>query len=109
MGGVQAANIGLTHSELFSQVAVFSSGWFDESRAEFERLHGGDLDTAAHRLRLLWIGWGRDDPLVPANAAAMVELLRAHGLKPDVHITAGSHDWPTWRGYLAEVAPLLFR
>jgi para-nitrobenzyl esterase len=109
MGGVQAANVGLTHSELFSQVAIFSSGWFDESRAEFERLHGEDLDAAARRLRLLWIAWGKDDPLVPANAAAMVELLRAHGLQPEVRVTAGAHDWPTWRAYLAEVAPRLFR
>ena len=109
MGGVQAANIGLTHSDLFSQVAIFSSGWFDDARAEFERLHGGDLDVAVHRLRLLWIGWGKDDPLVPANATAMVELLRAHGLRPDVHVTPGAHDWPTWRAYLAEFAPQLFR
>jgi len=109
MGGVQAANIGLTHSELFSQVAIFSSDWFDDARAESYRLHGADLDAAARWLQLLWVGWGKDDPPVPANATRMVELLRSHGLEPEVRVTAGSHDWPTWRSYLAEVAPRLFR
>jgi enterochelin esterase family protein len=108
MGGIQAANIGLTRSDLFSNVAIFSSGWFPDQRGTFDELHGKDLDASKARLRFLWIGWGKDDPLVPANAAAMVDLLHAHGLSPDVHVTEGSHDWPTWRRYLAEVAPQLF-
>jgi enterochelin esterase family protein len=108
MGGIQTANIGLTHAKQFAFVAIFSSGWFPEQREVFARLHEKDLDQDRGQYRLLWVGWGKDDPLVPANASAMVELLHKHGLEPEVHVTEGSHDWSTWRRYLAEVAPRLF-
>lgn len=108
MGGIQSANIGLTHANLFSYVAIFSSGWFPNERAVFEGLHGPELDADRDLLSLLWIGWGRDDPLVQVNASAMVDLLHSHGLTPQVEVTDGAHDWPTWRRYLATEVPLLF-
>lgn len=109
MGGVQSANLGLSRIDLFSQVAIFSSGWFPPMRAAFEQRYGGEIDRNGERLKLLWVRWGKDDPLVPDNAKAMVDLMRRHKLKPDVEVTQGTHNWETWRRYLAQLAPLLFQ
>lgn len=109
MGGIQAANIGLTNSRMFRQVAIFSSGWFPDDQREFEQLHRRELADARRNLGLLWISWGKDDNLVPANAAGTVELLKRAGLNPEVHVTEGAHYWGTWRVYLAMLAPRLFK
>jgi enterochelin esterase-like enzyme len=34
--------------------------------------------------------------------------LKEKGIKHEWRLTEGDHSWPVWRGYLAEVAPLLF-
>lgn len=109
MGGIQAANIGLTNSAMFRQVAIFSSGWFPDDQREFERLHTRQLADAGRNLGLLWISWGKDDNLVQSNAAGTVALLRRAGLKPEVRVTEGAHYWGTWRVYLAMLAPRLFK
>jgi enterochelin esterase family protein len=109
MGGIQAANIGITNSAMFPQVAIFSSGWFPDDQREFERLHTRQLADARRNLSLVWISWGKDDNLVQSNAAGTVELLKRAGLKPEVRVTEGAHYWGTWRVYLAMLAPRLFK
>lgn len=109
MGGIQTANIGLTNSDKFRQVAVFSSGWFPDDLKAFEQTQQPAIAQARRNLGLLWIGWGKDDDLVQANAKGTVEMLRRNGLKPEVHLTEGAHYWGTWRTYLAMLAPRLFK
>jgi len=108
MGGVQTANIGIVHAEQFRYMGIFSSGWFPEVRAEFERLHGEDLRRAAGQYRLVWVAWGNTD-IARQNSLAMLEMFDRHGLKYMSKETEGGHTWMNWRHYLAEFAPLLFR
>jgi enterochelin esterase-like enzyme len=108
MGGVQTANIGLVHADLFPYIGIFSSGWFPEVRAEFERLHGADLDADRTKLKLLWVAYGRTD-IANANSKAMLEMFDRHGLAYTASETDGGHTWFNWRHYLADLAPLLFR
>jgi enterochelin esterase family protein len=108
MGGVQAANIGLVHSELFRYLGIFSSGWFPEVRADFERIHGEALRTAANRYALVWTAWGAVDIARP-NSLAMLEMFDRHGLRYMSKETDGGHTWMNWRHYLRDLAPLLFR
>ncbi len=60
------------------------------------------------KLRLLWIGCGRDDFLLARNEAFVAQL-KAGGVKHEWHLTEGGHSWPVWRGYLADFLPLLFQ
>ena len=60
------------------------------------------------KLRLLWIGVGKDDFLRTRNEE-LVAKLRAAGIHYQWELSAGAHSWPVWRGYLAEFAPLLFQ
>jgi enterochelin esterase-like enzyme len=104
MGGGQALRIGLNHLDRFAWVGGFSS-----SAPSRDSLAGPLADPAATsgKLRLLWIGCGKDDFLLRRNEE-FVGLLREKGIRHDWHLTAGNHSWPVWRTYLAELAPRLF-
>ena len=76
------------------------------------RIVGGKLvveyeKDANSRLKLFWLGCGKDDRAFGANqefAAALTQRGIRHVWRP----SAGGHSWPVWRHYLHEVAPLLF-
>jgi enterochelin esterase family protein len=108
MGGVQAGNIGIVHAERFRYLGIYSSGWFPEVRAEFERLHGDAMRAAAASYRLVWVAWGSTDIARP-NSLAMLDMFDRHGIQTVSKETDGGHTWMNWRHYLAEMAPLLFR
>ncbi|HEX3880857.1 MAG TPA: alpha/beta hydrolase-fold protein [Bryobacteraceae bacterium] len=108
MGGGESLSIGLNRLDLFAYVAGFSAAL---RAPQFERTYGAfaaDSKTANSKLRLLWIGCGRDDSLFPA-AQAFDEFLTQHHVKHTFHESTGAHTWMVWRNYLNETAPLLFR
>jgi enterochelin esterase-like enzyme len=108
MGGGQSLSIGLNHLDLFAYVGGFSAGL---RPADFATTFA---DTAAHpkaaneRLRLLWIGCGKDDGAM-VNSKAFDDFLNQHQVKHTFRESDGAHTWIVWRRYLNEVAPLLFR
>lgn len=108
MGGGQSLAIGLNHLELFSYVAGFSSGL---RPAEFEKTFAGIVvnpQATNEKLRLLWIGCGKDDGAM-ANSRAFDEFLNRHRIKHTFRESEGAHTWIVWRRYLNEIAPLLFQ
>ena len=112
LGGAQALALGLSHTELFSRIAGFSSAMGAANNPEF----GGvdfdallaDTDTINDRLKLLWIGCGINDTLFDSNKA-FSEQLTEHGIEHVFRVTQGAHTFPVWQRYLYEVAPLLFQ
>ena len=60
------------------------------------------------KLKLLWIGCGRQDAAFERNQK-FSELLTAHKVRNTFYPTEGLHNFALWRKYLVEVAPLLFR
>jgi enterochelin esterase-like enzyme len=108
MGGGQSLAIGLSHLDLFSYVGGFSSGL---RPADFDKTFAGvaaDAKAVNQRLKLLWIGCGKDDGAM-VNSRAFVDFLEKHEVKHTFHESDGAHTWIVWRHYLNEVAPLLFR
>ena len=67
-----------------------------------------DADDANKRLKLVWIGCGREDGLF-GESKSLSEFLSAHHVKHTFRETDGDHTWMVWRRYLHEIAPLLFR
>lgn len=108
MGGIQTANIGLTHVDQFPYVLIYSSGWFGDSRKEFEQKFGTKLDADRNKLKLLWISHGKTD-IARENSLEMMKLFDRHGLKYRSLETEGGHTWYNWRHYLNASVPLLFR
>jgi len=107
MGGGHALQIGLSHLELFSAVAAFSSAVPRDFETRFKPLLD-DPEGTNKKLKLLWIGCGRQDGAFERNQK-LSELLTAHNIRNRFHPTEGLHNFAVWRRYLAEVAPLLFR
>jgi enterochelin esterase-like enzyme len=107
MGGGQTVTIGFTHPDLFHYIIVMSAGASnaDQNYPDFFK------DTAAtnKKLKLLWMGVGKDDNLVGAQAKALDATLTAKGVKHTFLVGEGRHEWVVWRHHLNEVAPLLFR
>jgi len=105
MGGEQSLRIGLNHLDRFSWVAGFSAA------APSREAVAGVLnapDEANQKLKLLWIGVGKDDFLLKRNEE-FVGLLKEKNIRHEWHLTEGNHSWPVWRGYLGELLPLLFQ
>lgn len=105
MGGEQSLRIGLTHTDRFAWVGGFSS-----AAPSREAVAGALTDPAATnaKLKLLWIGCGKDDFLLKRNDE-FIALLKEKELRHEWHLTDGNHSWPIWRGYLADIAPKLFQ
>jgi len=106
-GGGATYNVGLKHTELFSQFGFFSAAGINGQFAtKYPEL--ADAKTAAAKLDLIWIGVGQQDPL-NANSKAFDEALTALKIKHTYVTREGGHVWPVWRWALSEFAPLLFR
>jgi len=105
MGGGQSLTIGLNHLDLFAWVAGFSSS--APSQAAVAGLLS-DAAAANAKLKLLWIACGKDDFLLKRNED-FISLLKDKGIRHEWRLTEGTHCWPVWRGYLAELAPKLFQ
>ncbi|MDB6109435.1 MAG: Carbohydrate acetyl esterase/feruloyl esterase [Pedosphaera sp.] len=105
MGGEQSLRIGLTHPALFAWVGGFSSA------APSAEAFGTTFDAPGavnQKLKLLWVGCGRDDFLLKRNEE-FIDLLKAKGIHYEWNLSAGTHSWPVWRLYLTEFAPKLFQ
>jgi enterochelin esterase family protein len=105
MGGGQSLTVGLNHLDKFAWVAGFSSS--APSRDAVVSLLN-DPAGANAKLKLLWIGIGKDDFLRQRNEQ-FIALLKDKDIHYEWHLTEGTHAWPVWRGYLAELAPKLFQ
>jgi enterochelin esterase-like enzyme len=112
LGGAQSLAIGLTHPELFSRIASFSSAMgaatnpetggfdFDQVLADPAALNG--------TLKLLWLGCGTEDTLFESNQA-FADLLAKHKVEHTFRVSGGAHTFQVWQRYLNEVAPQLFQ
>src|SRR5262249_9889071 len=99
---------GLNHLELFSYVAGFSAA---VRPADFTKTYASLVSDASEsnaRLKLLWVGCGTEDSLMPNNRA-FSEFLKEHKVKHTFRESGGAHTWMVWRRYLNELAPMLFR
>jgi enterochelin esterase family protein len=111
MGGQQTLNIGLTNLDKFSQLGVFSSGWFgQDGAANFARNNTALLSDPKlnDRIRLFWLATGKDDFVMPSTKSSLA-MLDQHKVRYTYKETDGGHTWPNWRAYLNEFTPLLFR
>jgi enterochelin esterase-like enzyme len=111
MGGQQTLNVGMTNLDKFSQIGVFSSGWFGANGAETFAKNNAALVSDPKindRIKLFWLATGKEDFVMPSTKASLA-MLDQHKIRYTYKETEGGHTWPNWRAYLNEFAPLLFR
>ena len=108
MGGGQSLWTGLNNPDKFAWVAGFSSGIRStDVESRFPPLMK-EPENLNKKLKLLWIGVGKDDTLVEVNRQ-FTAALKDKGVRFTYVETEGGHTWRVWRRYLAELTPLLFR
>jgi enterochelin esterase-like enzyme len=106
LGGAQALGIGLTHTDVFSRVAGFSSA-LGAANVDFQALLSESAELINSRLHLLWVGCGTEDTLFDSNMR-FSSLLGENRVNHTLRVTDGAHTMAVWQRYLHEVAPLLF-
>jgi enterochelin esterase-like enzyme len=108
MGGGQTVAIGFTHPDMFHYMVIMSGASGpnpDQTYPEFFK----DAAATNKKIKLLWMGVGKDDPLVGTAAKALDSALTAKGIKHTFIVGEGRHEWVVWRHHLNDVAPQLFR
>ena len=106
MGGGLTLSIGPRHLDLFSRLAVFSSG-AGQNPERTLAVAGKNAKAINEKLKLFWIGVGTEDGAM-AGAQRTSEYLTSVGIKHTYKTTPGAHTWIVWRKYLNDVAPLIF-
>jgi enterochelin esterase-like enzyme len=111
MGGGQSLAIGLSHPEMFTAVAGFSSAMQIANSPDWGGIDMeavlANAETINEHLDLLWVGCGTEDTLFDVNKA-FSEQLTEHGVEHTFRVTLGGHTGEVWSRYLHEVAPQLF-
>jgi enterochelin esterase-like enzyme len=105
MGGMHSFNITLNNPDLFAYIGVFSAG----VRTSTPELDNKLKTLKESKPKLYWVGCGVTDPLAYTGTKTLVELLKKHNFNYVYRESEGAHTWFTWRVYLAEFVPLLFK
>ena len=105
MGGGQTVQIGFTHTDTFHYLVVMSAG----SQANPEQTYADFFNGGYKKLKLLWMGIGKDDNLVGPSAKTLDEALTKAKIPHTFQVGEGRHEWMVWRHHLNDVAPLLFK
>jgi enterochelin esterase family protein len=109
MGGAHMLQNGMTHSDMFSYIGVFSIGLFDEaSRADYEARNGATLDRGAREFKAVRYYIGKDDFLY-GSVAPTKALLEKHRIKVGYVESEGAHTRINWRRYFNDFVPYLFK
>lgn len=107
MGGGQSLYTGLNNLDRFAYIGAFSSVTTLNGQA-YGTIYPAVNEGINSRLRLLWVGVGRDDFLRAENVRFR-DWLRSKSVGFEWVESAGGHTWMIWRRYLTDFLPRLFR
>ena len=107
-GGGTSLYIGLSNPNLFSWVCGFAPGMLKEEFDRNNEVAFKDPSLTNQRLKLFWIGVGKDDGLYPA-IADYLKVLDEKKIKHETLISEGGHTWMNCKLYLTTIAQKLFR
>jgi len=113
MGGINTLYTGIYHTDLFSYLGVFSSGWIMPSQsaladAQYDFLKKKN-SIINNNLKALWISVGGKEDIAYNNCQTMLAKLDELKIKHTYYDYPGGHTWPVWRNDLYHFAQLLFK
>jgi enterochelin esterase-like enzyme len=112
MGGLQTLYAGIRNTNMFSNLGVFSSGWFANNPKLSDPQYAfmkDNTSTINSNLKHLWISQGGKEDIAHQNGQIMLKKFDDMGIKYEYSEYAGGHSWPVWRHDLYMFAPLLFQ
>lgn len=105
MGGTESLLVGLNQLDRFAWIGAFSAGGVSTNyAARFPSLNA----KANDKIRLLWIGCGREDELLENNQQ-LCRWLKSQNVRYTWAESSGQHSYRVWRRNLAEFVPQLFQ
>jgi enterochelin esterase-like enzyme len=107
-GGGETLYIGLNNPEMFAWICGFAPGMLKE---EFDRNNAVAFEDASlinRRLKLFWIGVGKDDGLYPV-ISEYLNVLKEKNIRHETMISDGGHTWMNCKLYLSTIAQKLFK
>ena len=110
MGGFVVMNTGLAHLDTFSELYVYSSGYFPDQIAPFEERFATVLNDPETNQQLrvpLYMAVGETD-IALRNAQNTMAIFNAHGIRNFWTLSDGGHEWANWRRYLHQSAQIMF-
>lgn len=113
MGGIHTLYTGIKHTDQFSYLGVFSSGWIVPNQNEiannqYEFLKNNS-STINSNLQQLWIAMGGKEDIAYKNCQMMLSKFDEMKIKYSYSEYPGGHSWPVWRNNLFNFAQLLFK
>ncbi len=107
-GGGQSLFTGFTHIDKFAWVGSYSAYLTPEVWDKFFADLSANPEATNQRLKLLWLGVGKDDFLYK-QAVTFIDLLKERKLRHQTLITEGGHTWMNARHYLIDTLQLYFK
>ncbi|XWW47435.1 esterase [Fibrella sp. USSR17] len=112
MGGLQTLYAGIKNTPMFSNLGVFSSGWFANNPALTDPQYAfmkTNASTINNNLKNLWISMGGKEDIAYQNCQLMMKKFDEMGIKYSYSEYAGGHTWPVWRHDLFQFSQVLFK
>jgi enterochelin esterase family protein len=107
-GGGETLYLGLNNPDMFSWICGFAPGMLKEEFARNNETAFTNPSLTNQRLKLFWIGVGKEDGLYPV-ISEYLKVLDEKGIKHETLISEGGHTWMNCKLYLATIAQKLFK
>jgi len=107
-GGGQSLFTACSHLDTCAWIGSYSAYLTPEVIELHLPALAADAATTNRRLKLFWLGVGKDDFLYP-QASAFLDLLAERKIQHQKLITGGGHTWMNARHYLTETLQLYFK
>lgn len=107
-GGGETLYLGLNNPELFSWVCGFAPGMLKEEFDRNNEVAFANPSLTNQRLKLFWIGVGKEDMLYPV-ISDYLKVLDEKKIKHETFISDGGHTWMNCKLFLSIIAQKLFR
>lgn len=110
MGGFVVMNTGLARLDTFSELYVYSSGYFPDQVKAFEDNFAAMFkDPKTNDLFRVpfYMSAGETDIALP-NAVQVMSIINKYGIRNFWVLSSGGHEWANWRRTLYQTAQIMF-
>lgn len=113
LGGIHTLYSGISNTDLFGYLGVFSSGWIvpmmdNISNTQYAFMKA-NTDRINNNLKAFWISEGGKEDIAWKNGQIMIGKLDELQVKHSYTEYPGGHTWPVWRNNLYNFAQILFK
>lgn len=110
MGGFVPLNTGLTHLDTFSELYIYSSGYWEDQLPPFRENFKSLLDDPKLKDKLqvpIYMAAGETD-IALGNSQRTLAVFNERAIPTFWVLSSNGHEWLNWRRYLYQTAQIMF-